>query len=65
MRLNSGELETHGNNDGTFTIAITQESDHSADGGHTFETITNKFEINRYDAGFLVEELQHFIKYGN
>tara|TARA_R110002096_G_scaffold315227_3_gene509458 strand:- start:7444 stop:7635 length:192 start_codon:yes stop_codon:yes gene_type:complete len=61
--LNSGEFETSGGD--TFTIAITQESDHSIDGGHTFETITNKFEIDRINANYLVNELQHFIKYGN
>ena len=60
VRLNSGEFETE-QVDGSFDIHITQESELSLDGGYSFESVTNIFELNSINAKALVEELQHYI----
>ena len=61
MILNSREFQTEIDSDGEFEISITQESDWSTDGGHSFEDVTNTYCINRENAKHLVEELQHYI----
>ncbi len=64
MKLNSGEFETS-IDDGDFDISITTISDHSLDGGHTFETVCTLYSLDKVNAKHLIDELQHFIDYGN
>lgn len=61
MKLNSGEFETEIDSDGDFAISICQESNCSSDGGYTFEDVTNTFCIDRSNAKYLIEELQHYV----
>ena len=60
MNINNGEFIT---NFGSilFDIKITQESDWSQDGGHSFENVTNTFQVGKDVAAQLVEELTNFI----
>jgi hypothetical protein len=61
MLLNSGEFTTC-ISDGMFVVAINQESNWSQDGGHTFEDVTNSFELGRAQAMALIDELEGYIK---
>jgi len=63
MKINSGEFETNVN--GVFEIAITQEGDVSDDGGYSFPMITNRYELDSVNAKHLIDELQHFLDFGN
>ena len=62
MKLNSGEFITDVKH-GAFVIQITQESDVSLDGGHSFETVTNTFELGWKEAAYLLDELEHYLKF--
>ena len=59
MNLNNGEFETKV--DRLFEISITQESDHSIDGGYTFEDVNVVFELDVENAKVLVKELNKFL----
>ena len=61
MKLKSGEFETAIDEDGEFAISICQESNHSSDGGYTFEDVTNTFYIDKCDAKHLIDELEDYI----
>jgi hypothetical protein len=60
VKLKSGEFETEadGNN---FVIMIMQEGDFSFDGGNTFESQLNIFDLDRENARHLRDELNEFI----
>jgi hypothetical protein len=45
-----------------FEISITEESDLSMDGGHTFEEVTNVAYLNIEQARQLIRELSTFCK---
>jgi hypothetical protein len=60
MKSKNGEFETVINNH-FLEIFITQESDCSSDGGHTFETITNNYELNKFEATKLINELSEYL----
>lgn len=60
MLLNDGEFKAD-EKDGAFEISITQESDHSSDGGYTFETVTNTYKLGLAEAKALSEELLFYI----
>lgn len=60
MVLNSGEFTTC-IRDGSFVIEIKQESDVSRDGGHTFEDVTNTFDLGRQQAMAMIDELNDYL----
>ena len=60
MNLEDGGFKT-GAYEGMFNIIITEESDCSLDGGHTFEDITNVWELNRSQVRDLLNELQEYL----
>ena len=47
---------------GLFEIEIKQESDCSNDGGFSFETTTNVWQLGKQEAKELIKELQQFIE---
>lgn len=62
MILHDDEFVTNAFDNGLwFAISIKQESDHSQDGGHTFEDVTHTFELDKGEAQNLLNELQDFI----
>jgi len=60
MRLEDSAFKTDVDED-MFVITITQESDCSMDGGHSFEDVTNSWELNKENAQHLLDELRAFI----
>jgi hypothetical protein len=60
MRLNNSEFTTD-IDDGMFLISITQESDLSLDGGHSFEDVSNTFELTQQTARDLLLELKEYL----
>ncbi len=61
MKTKNEELETNINSINQFQIITTHESDCSSDGGYTFETIINVYDLDRDEARQLVKELIDFI----
>ena len=45
-----------------FIIKIRHESNCSLDGGHSFETITNGYSLNKEEANDLIAELKRFLR---
>ena len=60
MKLNGGEFVT-GVIEGAFYITIEQESNWSTDGGYSFESVANYFELDKKEAELLINELKEFI----
>ena len=56
------EMETGIDEDGKFSISITEESDCSLDGGYTFEDTTNVYHLTVDEAKILAKELQEYIE---
>jgi len=59
VNLNNGEFTTKVKGE-WFFISITEESDISVDGGHTFEDATNQFELDVDKAKERLRELTRF-----
>ena len=61
MNLNNGEFETSINGELEYCISITRESNLSIDGGHSFEEVTNAYELNKQAARLLLNELKLYL----
>jgi hypothetical protein len=62
MKLDNDNIELYTKFDGNeFTISVTQETDFSYDGGHSFEELTNSGTIDLIEAMLLIAELQEFV----
>lgn len=62
MKLDDGDFETGVNCSNNFYIKIFQESDHSSDGGYTFEKVLNIQELDKKQARTLINELMDYLE---
>jgi len=62
MRIGNDYFKTCKNDIGDFAILITSESDISADGGYSFENVTNEVYLNLEQCKELVGEILEHIE---
>ena len=60
MNLDNGEFRTNADS-GLYIIIIEKESDLSVDGGHSFEMVSNEYELTKAEAKRMIVELQSFV----